>query len=185
MIRLHEVRIETERLLLTPTTQDYAGEIFNEFTAEVTAFMFPKPAENLNETRRFIAESLRGLEAGTNLHMVILNKNTAEFLGCVGLHDIGSGCPEFGVWLKMAAHGNGFGFEAVSALKEWADKSLECEAYLYPVDSRNMPSKRIPQILGGKIIRRYSEDSMSGKTLHIVTYRIPAGGGTMAHDGEL
>ena len=130
MISLHEVKIETERLLLMPTTQDYAEGFFNEFTAEVTEFMFPKPAENLDETRRFIDESRRGLEAGTNLHMVIVDKTTAEFLGCVGLHDIGSGCPEFGVWLKIAAHGNGFGFEAVSALKKWADENLKCEAYL-------------------------------------------------------
>ncbi len=174
MIRLPEVRIETERLLLIPTTQDHAEVFFNEFTSDVTEFMYPKPAENLDETKRFIEESCRGLEAGINLHMVVLDKATAEFLGCVGLHGIGSGCPEFGVWLKIGAHGNGFGFEAVSALKHWADDNLECQAYLYPVDSRNMPSKRIPERLGGTIIDQYSEQSMSGRTLHLVTYKIPA-----------
>ena len=89
--------------------------------------MYPKPYEDLGEVGRFIAESHQGLEAGTNLHMVILRRRGDECLGCAGLHDIESGCPEFDVWLTETAHGNGFGFEAVSGLRNWADEHLRCE----------------------------------------------------------
>lgn len=174
-MKLSETRIETERLLVVPTEQHHAEFILKEFTAQVTELMYPKPSESLDEVRRFIAESRQGLEAGTNLHTVVLQKTTMEFLGCVSLHNIGSGRPEFGVWLKISAHGNGFGFEAVLGLKKWADEYLQCEEYVYPVDARNFASKRIARRLGGRITGRYSEQNMAGKILQLETYVIAAG----------
>lgn len=174
-MNLSDTRIETERLLLIPTEQSHAESYLEEFTAQVTELMYPKPPENLDVVRRFIAESRQGLEAGTNLHMVIVNKTTMEFLGCVGLHSIGSSRPEFGVWIKFSAHGNGFGYEAVQELKRWADENLQCQGYSYPVDVRNFASKRIALSLGGEIIGHYDVENMSGKILHLVTYAISAG----------
>ncbi len=171
-MNLCDTKIETERLLLVPSDQQHAEVIFYEFTSEVTELMYPRPSADLDETRRFIADSRKGLEPGTNLHVVILLKDTSEFLGCAGLHDIGSGRPELGVWLKMSAHSNGYGMEAVAGLKHWADENLRCAEYIYPVDVRNSASKRIAIRLGGQIVEEYDEVNQSGKTLHIVTYAV-------------
>lgn len=171
-MNLSDTRIETDRLLLIPTDQDHAELYLEEFTAQVTELMYPKPPENLDEVRRFIEESRQGLETETNLHMVILDKVTMEFLGCVGLHDIGSSSPEFGVWLKVSAHKNGFGYEAVRGLKRWADENLQCGEYRYPVDARNSASKRIACGLGGRIIGYNDIMNMSGKLLHLEIYAI-------------
>ncbi|MCL6435129.1 MAG: hypothetical protein K6T90_13120 [Leptolyngbyaceae cyanobacterium HOT.MB2.61] len=38
---------------------DYAEVIFQEFTAEITQFMHPKPAESINETMQFIRDAMR------------------------------------------------------------------------------------------------------------------------------
>jgi hypothetical protein len=43
MLNLHEVKITTPHLQLTPLTAIYASEIYNEFTDEITTYMFPKP----------------------------------------------------------------------------------------------------------------------------------------------
>lgn len=171
-MNLSDTKIETKRLLLIPTKQDHAELFFEEFTAQVTELMYPKPPENLDEVRHFIEESRQGLETGTNLHMVILDKVTMEFLGCVGLHAIGSNRPEFGVWVKISAHGNGFGHEAVQGLKRWADEHLQCSEYSYPVDIRNYASKRIAIDLGGKINGHCDVENISGKILHLEIYTI-------------
>lgn len=152
---------------------DYAEVIFTEFTDEITEFMYPRSPREIGETKEFIERSMANLREGSHLQMVILDKAMGQFLGCAGLHELGSARPELGVWLKESAHGNRFGFEAVSALADWARHSLECASLYYPVDERNIPSRRIPERLGGSIVDRCTETSMSGRALQIVGYEIP------------
>ena len=169
---LSKVTIETERLLLVPMTLDHVKDIFAEFTIEITRYMYPKSPEKIEETEKFVTGAITGLIQGTNLQMVVLSKESKEFLGCAGLHGINSQPPEFGIWLKKTAQGNRFGFEVISALKLWADKNLDYNTLQYPVDKDNIPSRKIPEKLGGKIVRQYDEKSMSGIELHMVTYEI-------------
>ena len=116
--------------------------------------------------------SIKENKAGTNLQMVVLNKETGDFLGCAGLHKIDEKTPELGIWIKKSAHGHGYGKEAMHALKSWADQNLNYDYILYPVDTRNVVSRRIPESLGGKITREYSLVSETGRKLHMVEYRI-------------
>ena len=129
---------------------DYAEDIFAEFTDEVTKLMYPRAPVEIEETKTFIATSIANLREGSHLQMVILDKATGQFLGCAGLHELESARPELGVWLKMPAHGSDLGFEAVSALVEWARRNLQCRSLRYPVDERNISSRRIPERLEGR-----------------------------------
>jgi RimJ/RimL family protein N-acetyltransferase len=166
------ITIETKNLYLKSITLDYADDIFKEFTAEVTTHMFPKPAEKIEETVEFIEKSIKENKEGTNLQIVILNKANNEFLGCGGVHNIDRKAPEFGIWIKMSAHGHSYGKETVIALKQWADENLNYEYLLYPVVKENYPSKRIAEFLGGKVAKEYDEINQSGKNQHILEYRI-------------
>jgi hypothetical protein len=49
-MNLMDIMIDTERLLLKPITLIYAEDIFKEFTWEITKYMYPKPAEKIEET---------------------------------------------------------------------------------------------------------------------------------------
>lgn len=167
------VRIATQRLRLEPISMDYAEVVFTEFTHEITRFMYPRAAEKIEETQEFISRSIANLRDGSHLTTVILDGATGEFLGCAGLHELGSPRPELGVWLKKSAHGSRFGFEAMSALAEWARKNLECRSLYYPEDERNIPFRCIPERLGGTIVGRREETSMSGRLLRLVEYEIP------------
>lgn len=171
-INLLNERIESERLLLIPISMTHKKEIFKEFTDEITIYMGPAPAKEISETESFIASSLKELDENKTLQLVILAKKSQEFLGCAGLHHLDRNTPEMGVWLKKKAHGNGYGKEAMAALKEWADKNLNYEYLLYPVAEENYPSRKIPEFLGGKIAREYDDVNMSGKKLHLIEYRI-------------
>jgi RimJ/RimL family protein N-acetyltransferase len=166
------IAIETENLVLCAISRDYAEEIFKEFTSEITTYMYPKPPEKIEETNEFIDVSMKENGMGVNFQGVVLHRLTKEFLGNAGIHNIHTKTPELGVWIKKSAHGNAFGKEAVTALKEWADTHLDYEYLLYPVGDANVPSRRIPESLGGKIFREYDEMNMSGRKLRILEYRI-------------
>lgn len=164
--------LETERLILKAITLDYSEDIFKEFTKEITTYMYPKPAENINETIDFIETSIEENKQGKNCQLVILKKENKEFIGCCGVHNINEKTPEFGIWIKKSAHGNGFGKEAVLALKEWSDTNLDYEYLLYPVVDENIASRKIPEALNGKLSREYDEKNMSGVTQRTLEYRI-------------
>jgi [ribosomal protein S5]-alanine N-acetyltransferase len=170
-MELSLVEIFTNRLLLLPISQKYKEEIFREFTKEITTYMYPRPPQNLAETEEFINASLCEIKTGNHLIVVILKKEFQEFLGCCGIHEIHSKNPQIGIWLKKAAQGNGYGFEAISALKQWADENLDYEYLIYDVDKANSPSRRIPEKLGGQISRQYDKTNLSGRILHILEYR--------------
>ncbi len=172
---LASVVIETERLRLVPIEEAHAPDIFREFTEDVTRYMFPKPAENLEETLSFIRDSQRRMADGANLQLVILLKATGDFLGCCGLHGEGKvRTPELGIWLKKSAHGNGYGLEAIRGLVEWAREHLILDALTYPVDHRNAPSRKIPESLGARVVGEQQDTGQAGNRLELLVYRLEA-----------
>jgi ribosomal-protein-alanine N-acetyltransferase len=183
---LLEVAIPSERVLLVPTSRDHAEEIFRQFTAEVTRYMYPRPAERIEETLEFIAAGRANMEAGTELQLTILARETEAFLGCCGLHGKGQErMPELGIWLRKGAHGHGYGREAIAALVDWAFRFLDLDHILYPVDRRNAASRRIPESLGGVVVGEKRDQGMAGNPLDLVIYRLdPPGTATTRWAGS-
>ena len=172
IMNLLDVNIETNRLLLVPINRKYAEDIFRTFTAVITGYMYPRPATDISETLEFIDSALKGLENGTNLQLVIVDKSSMEFLGCAGLHKVGQIDPELGIWIKKSSHGNGYGHEAITAVIGWARAHIQFEHLRYPVDKRNVPSRRIPERNGGVIRREYRKMNQNGFELDEVEYWI-------------
>lgn len=171
-MNLLEIEISTERLILSPISMIYKEVIFSEFTEDITTYMYPCPPQDISETEAFISDSIGEMTDGWGLGLVILKRDSQEFLGCAGLHRIDRKNPELGIWLKKTAHGNKYGLETIAAIKNWADKNLEYKYLRYPVDKANIASRKIAETLGGKIVDEYYKINMSGKTLDIVEYRI-------------
>jgi len=171
-MNLLSVEISTTRLLLKPISMEYKENIFLGFTQEITTYMYPCTAQDISETETFINDSIRDMAEGYGLGLVILKRDSQEFLGCANLHRIDRKNPELGIWLKKTAHGNKYGLETIAAIKNWADKNLEYKYLRYPVDKANIASRKIAETLGGKIVDEYYKVNMSGKTLNIVEYRI-------------
>lgn len=167
-----DTTIETDRLLLVPLHEKYAQEIFEEFTSEIATFMFPKPADHVDETKTFIESTLEQRENGTDLVCAITKKETGEFLGCAGLHEIDTNTPELGIWLKKSAHGNKYGREAMIALKQWSDDNLEYKYIKYPAADKNIASRKIPESLGAEVAKEYEQTGLSGNKYYCLEYHI-------------
>lgn len=167
------VAIESDRLLQVAIRHDFDDDIFREFTPAVATYMYPAPTGDIADTRAFVGSSLEGLRSGDQLQLVIVDKESGEFIGCSGLHGLRSPDPELGVWTKASAHGHGYGREAVAAIVAWARGNVAFERLAYPVDRRNAPSRRIPESLGGVVAREYRQLNQAGFELDEVEYWIP------------
>jgi ribosomal-protein-alanine N-acetyltransferase len=169
---LRAVVIETERLRLVPMALEYAEQIFSEFTAEITRYMYPETPIRIEETREWIMKALGQINRGTDLPVAVLKKADGEFLGGAGLHRLDTDMPELGIWIKKSAHGNGYGKEAVFGLKAWADGNVGYRYLVYPVERGNPASRRIPEALGGTVSREYFSLNQGGREQDLLEYRI-------------
>lgn len=165
--------IETSRLILVPVSMEYKHDIFFEFQEPVTLYMYPRAAEKIEETEAFIQTSIIQLRNGTNLQLVILKKDDQSFIGCAGLHNLNFSDPELGIWTRLSAHGNKYGQEAIKAIKEWADEHINYTHLRYPVVDINIPSRKIAESLGGRIMKSYDKQMLSGRRYKVVEYWIP------------
>ncbi len=73
------IQIDCERIVLQSISKKYYTEIFNEFTPDITKYMFPKPAEKIEETQIFISQSINNMKNKNELIFVILNKKIMNF----------------------------------------------------------------------------------------------------------
>ena len=164
--------LESERLNLIPLDEGNIPEVFESFTEDVTTYMFPSAPKHISETEAFVNTTLSKMEKGKEIVFAIRLKENDEFIGLGGIHNIPSGSPEIGIWTKKASHGNGYGFEAVSRLISHIRQALPYDHIIYPVDKRNYPSRRIPIMHGGQLVKEYEVVNLSGNTLEIVEYWI-------------
>ncbi len=146
---LQYTTLETPRLRLVAITPAYCEAIFQAFTKTVARYTFPQPTGNSADTEAFIAHAQGLMEQGNELQVVVLDKETSEFLGCAGLHHLNTPHPELGLWFKENAWGKGYGTETMQALKAFVDEHYTYEYLHYPVVKENNASRNIAEKLRG------------------------------------
>jgi RimJ/RimL family protein N-acetyltransferase len=168
---LQNIVLISERLTLRSFAEHDAGESFAFATPTLTRFMAwdpsPSPAAFAHIWRGWLPK----IAAGADLALVVRVK-TGEFLGMAGLHGIGGAEPEIGIWIKEAAHGAGYGREAVATIIAWACRCVGATAFTYPVAVENLPSRRLAESIGGKVTGVRKLRKPSGVVLDQVVYRI-------------
>jgi len=163
--------IETRRLVLRPVELGFAPEVFREFTAEICRHMFPQPPRIIAETEAYIIDARAKMAAAEELAVFVLARDTTEFLGGAGMHNLRSDAPEAGIWIKQSAHGHAYGLEAVEGLVRWAF-ARGARQVLYPVMVENAASRRIPERLGGTLVRSFRKANAAGEMRDLVEYVI-------------
>ncbi len=158
--------------MLVPISPKFKKDIFLGFTGKIAKYMHPQPFNTLEDVKKFISDAIKENQRGENMQMVLLDKTSRKFMGCAGIHKIDTKYPELGIWLKKSAQGRGLGLEAVKSLKEWAEENLNYQYLYYPVEKNNIPSRRIPEKLGGKQVKEFAGKNAEGKEMIEVEYRI-------------
>jgi RimJ/RimL family protein N-acetyltransferase len=168
------VSITSARLSLRSFTPEDAADAFAAATLTVTRYMGWDPSPSLQAFADDWRAWRPAMAAGTDVSLVVRLTSTGEFLGMAGLHQIGDPEPEIGIWIKEAAHGAGYGREAIAATIDWASRRLELAAFTYPVAVENRPSRRLAESVGGALVGTRQLRKPSGIILDEVVYRIPA-----------
>ena len=173
-LELDQVEVVSSRLKLRPVTRQYAERIFAEFTPDITRYMMTQPSGRIEDTRAFIDKAAVGRSNQTDLALVILQRETEEFLGMCGLHSQARSLePHLGIWIKKKAHGSGYGREAVTALCNWAWQNLNYPVLRYDIDRANEASRRVVESLGGYIVGEERTPRLNIEPLDTVIYHIP------------
>lgn len=164
--------IESERLRLSSTTPDDAHESFGAFTEKVAMYMFPKPSGDFDAYKEWLSGAIEKNKDGKQWQFTIFDKQTGEFIGMGGVHEIDTSTPELGIWTKESSWGNGYGREAIAAAIEWARQNLSFDYLKYPVDEDNIPSRKIAEANGGVVEGEYEAENARGEKMRVVEYRI-------------
>jgi RimJ/RimL family protein N-acetyltransferase len=133
--------------------------------------MFPRTPKDIDETRKFISETIENTNNWEEIVFVILNKDNNEFLWCVWFHNI-KDIKEFWIWLKKSAHWYKYWVEACTSVKNWVDKNFNYDYIVYPVVKENIASRKIPESFWAKVMREYSKTMLSSRTYDMVDYWI-------------
>jgi RimJ/RimL family protein N-acetyltransferase len=171
-VDLRSIALTSTRLALRSFTAADAPESFAATTPTLTRFMAWDPSPSLEAFAEVWSEWVPRIASGTDLPLVVRLKSTGEFLGMVGLHHISGLEPEIGIWIKEAAHGLGYGREAIATTIAWASEKLGVAGCIYPVAVQNHPSRHLAESLGGTFVGTRQLRKPSGVVLDEVVYRI-------------
>lgn len=166
------MNIETNRLLLVPVCKEHVGDVYENFNEQIITYMAPSVPEDINETSSVVAQFIQQRENHTDYIYAITLKSNGDFIGLAGLHNLKSEVPVLGIWIKFDSHGNHFGREAIGGLINHA-KILGIKKLCYPVDRRNIASKKIPLFYGGELVTNYKQvETEDGRMLEEEVYEI-------------
>ena len=162
--------IKGKRVELKVVNESFKDEIFKEFNESIITYMYPCVNDDISQVEGFIKRSQLKAEEGIDFTFMIIDKDTGEYLGNGGVHHLDQETPELGIWIKKSAHGNHYGYEAVEIAFNYFKNQYQ--SFLYPVDKRNIPSKKIALGLGGKLSRTYDVTTDDNRLLYIEEYII-------------
>ncbi|MFT0211246.1 GNAT family N-acetyltransferase [Pseudomonas sp. F1_0610] len=166
-----DIVIETERMRLIPVHEGLKADIWHALTPEVTEFLPFDRAESIEATQGFIDYARSQLHKGEELTLAMTDKQTGQFIGCCGLHDISSELASLGLWLCAEAQGKGLGTEAIIGLIDFAKKQLKPSFLVYNVEKENTGSCRIAEKLGFSLHREWKQVKNEHKTRNMLELR--------------
>lgn len=165
------LEIRTKRLIIKPYQPIYLEDYYREFTEEITKYQYPDSFPDLETAEQVLSGFAREMEAGNMLELAILSQE-GEFLGGAEVFGMREDAPELGLWLKSAAQGSGYGYEALGAVLDYLNSLGRYRYYLYEADVRNAPSCRLAEKFRFEAGESQEIATESGKKLTLRAYRI-------------
>jgi ribosomal-protein-alanine N-acetyltransferase len=154
---------------LVPMDSKYVQDIFDNFTLQVIKYLPRlKPSTDIKNTEDFVLDTMTRMSNKTDFNWIVLQNK--HFIGCVGMRGVKTKNGDFGYWLKTSEQGKGLGKVIAKSVFDWCFENLDLNTVKYPVDKRNLPSIKIIESLGGKVVKQYlagEENSLDILEYHV------------------
>lgn len=163
--------LKTARLVIQPFSNSYLESYYKEFTNEITKYQYPDSFSDIETADKVLSGFVADMEQGNMLELVILTQDGA-FLGSMEVFGLREETPEIGLWLKMTAHGAGYGYEALKGVIDYLNAAKKYQYYIYEADVRNAASIRLVEKFQCEKGDCEEITTESGKKLRLQTYHI-------------
>jgi ribosomal-protein-alanine N-acetyltransferase len=142
--------LETDRLRLTGWRQDEANDLFRMHGNADTAKYLSADghAWTREECERAVAGYIAMFEDRRTGKMRLIRKSDGVFVGRAGFGTMEAGEPEIGYALLPEHRGQGYAFEAASALRDWLWRETEWDHFVGFADVRNTASRKVLRGIG-------------------------------------
>lgn len=163
--------LETERLILRELTMDDLDELYIILSDPESMKYYPAPFD-YEQCRQWIQRNIdRYKEYGFGLWAAI-RKEDGRFIGECGitmqLID-GSPEPEIGLHINKTQTRKGYGSEAACACRDYAFNTLGLPIVYCYQKYTNLPSQKIAEKMGMKLVKKYSDPKNEFTTVYAVT----------------
>ncbi|SHL50683.1 GNAT family N-acetyltransferase [Myroides odoratimimus] len=138
----------SEHLKYVIVEDTYLEDFLTNLTPEITKFLSFDANGNQPLLKEYIRRSRIEIANGTALVLVLLDKDTNEFIGSCGLSDINKESVEIGLWIKTSKQSKGYGTEVTKKLIEITKSEINTSSILYAVEKGNEASVNIPNKFG-------------------------------------
>ncbi len=178
--------IITDRLIIRPTQVADAKMLYDAIVESLVELrrnmQWANNISNIEETEKYVHEAAENWIIKKNdepyLPLIILDKNTNDFIGGTSFHHYNWGIPsvETGYWITTSKSGHGYITEATNAITQYAFKQLHVKRIALTCDPDNIKCKNIAQRLGYTLEGRLKnhrikpENGVVGDTLLYAKY---------------
>ncbi|MFD2043258.1 GNAT family N-acetyltransferase [Ornithinibacillus salinisoli] len=145
---------ETERLLIRMPLPGDGKVIHAAIEASINELKpwlpFAQKKQSVEDTEINIREAHVKFIKREDLRLIIIHKETGEYIASSGLHRIDWDVPKFeiGYWIDSRHSGNGYITEAVEGIMNFAFTELQAKRIEIRCDAKNVRSRAVPERLG-------------------------------------
>lgn len=153
--RLQSVELADERVRLVPLDVAYAQTAFDLLheSDEILRWLVWDGPESLAEIEQFYSKWIKTSDNGDDYHFAILDRETGEFIGCIGSRFAGHpGTADIGYWLAHSRWGQGYMGAAVRLISHLCFRYLESQVLTAHVFVGNHGSQRVLEKNGYSLI---------------------------------
>lgn len=173
MLKEVEVSLETDRLMLRMPEPGDGTKVNQAITASLDELkpwlVFANDEPSVDDTEINTREAHAKFIKRESLRYLIFKKDTNEFVGSTGFHNINWDVPkvEIGYWIDSRFSGIGYMKEAIERITEYALEDLGCHRVEIQCESENQRSRAIPEKLGYQLdgVLKNHDLSVDGKQL--------------------
>jgi RimJ/RimL family protein N-acetyltransferase len=121
----------------------------------------------------FVDRAVRTWDDGTDAPFVIVDAESGELLGAIGVHRFGGedDGPEVGYWIERGARGRGVATRALRLVSDWACRDLGARLLLQ-ADVRNAASRRVAEKVQFRFVGEAKAPEGCGDCETMAVYRL-------------